>query len=463
MTAASLLAGAVGLLPGLVCLPALLRDLRSSAPRAANFPGQPAWPGAKPPVRLRTWLGTLALAFGFGLVAAIVDDGPAVPFTVSLAGSVVLIVGAARVHRHATASRRVSAAVASYAPVLAMPYLGKVGVHVGMWSPWIDRCGHPWCAVVRTAEQFDLLTGLHPDLPILQSPTLPPTVRGALYAHGAAGNVAYINGSPDTVHVFLGHGDSDKPLSASERVLAYDIVTVAGQAAIDRFVAAGVAVPPERLRVIGRPQTEGIETADGAMPEAPTVLYAPTWRHRDDQLNVSSLVVADRLVDALLARGCTVIFRRHFAGQLHREAEAMIARVFDRLADDAATTGREHVWGTEATSLPLAEAFNRADAMVSDVSGIVVDFMASEKPLALYAAQFDDAEAFRASHPTATAAYVITRDLTSLAAALDDLLGADPLADARSAQADRYLGGPERKPDPTTRFMSLLDELASGR
>ena len=97
--------------------------------------------------------------------------------------------------------------------------------------------------------------------------------------------------------------------------------------------------------------------------------------------------------------------------------------------------------------------------MVSDISGIVVDFMASAKPLVMYAAQHDDPETFRAAHPTARGAYVIDRGLKLLDAALDDALGDDPLAQARAQQADYYLGGPDRA-HPAQRFIDLVQELA---
>ena len=109
---------------------------------------------------------------------------------------------------------------------------------------------------------------------------------------------------------------------------------------------------------------------------------------------------------------------------------------------------------------PLIDAFNSVDAMVSDVSGIVVDFMASGKPLVMYAAQYADPDAFRAAHPSAAAAYVIDRDLERLDEALDAALGDDPLAASRAERADHYLGGPDRA-DPARRFMDLVRELSS--
>ncbi len=449
MIVAALLVLAAGLATGGIARSAA----GSRPPLIAHFPGQPNRLGPTPPLRLRVWAGTAAVITMAVVVAALIQ--PRIALIVAIVGAVVLAFIAGILHRYARDCRKAKRAVDTYAPRIAMPYAGKVGVHIGMWSPWIDRTGIPWCIVAHTPAQFRELAAMH-DTPIVLG-AIPRSVRGALYSHGATKNSDFIEGSAAT-HVFLGHGDSDKPLSASERVLRYDIVTVAGQAAIDRFAAAGLEVPPDKLRIIGRPQTEGIEAA-GAMPRPATVLYAPTWRHSDDTLNVSSLAVADTIVQGLLDRNCTVIFRRHFAGQNHAEAEAMIARVNALLADDSARTDRPHRWGADAMEQPLIEAFNSADALVSDVSGIVVDFMASQKPLVMYAAQYADPHAFRHAHPTAAAAYVIDRDLRLLDDALNSALGEDPLAATRAEHADYFLGGPERS-DPAKRFMDLVRGLA---
>ncbi len=144
-------------------------------------------------------------------------------------------------HRYARECAKAAAAVEAYAPTIAIPYAGKVGVHIGMWSPWVERTGVHWCIVARTPALFRQLADMYPSTPIVQG-QIPASVRGALYPHGAAANADFIAGSSAT-HAFLGHGDSDKPLSASERVLQYDLIAVAGQAAIDRFAAAGSVDP----------------------------------------------------------------------------------------------------------------------------------------------------------------------------------------------------------------------------
>jgi hypothetical protein len=451
-----ILVSIVILLAGLATAPLARAGSRARAPLAANIPGQPVWVRPGPPFGFRVWLVAAAVSIVLTVVA--IAFQPAFQVAAAFFGLAILGVITAIFRRYASGCDEVRAAVDAFAPRIAMPYAGKVGIHIGMWSPWVERTGISWVIVARTPALFHQLAAMYPGTSIVQG-GIPASVTGALYTHGAAANAELIADSPAT-HVFLGHGDSDKPLSASERVLQYDIVAVAGQAAIERFAAAGLDIPAAKLRVIGRPQTEGIRLAGRRIGKSPTVLYAPTWRHADDALNVSSLAVADRIVQALLDRGCTVVFRRHFAGQNHAEAEAMIVRVNELLAADAAATGRPHRAGQAAMDEPLIAAFNSVDAMVSDISGIVVDFMASAKPLVMYAAQFSDPEAFRATHPTARAAYVIDRDLSLLDAALDAALGKDPLAAARAERADHYLGGPDRA-EPAKRFTDLVVELGS--
>lgn len=441
---------AVVLLAGLATAPLALAGAKARPPLAASIPGQPTWVSAAPPFRFRVW--AIVAAIATAVTIAMMAFAPEFQVAAAFLSAAALGMITAVLRRYATGCKEVQAAVDSFEPKVAMPYAGKVGVHIGMWSPWIERTGIPWVIVARTPGLFHELVAMYPGTPIVQG-KIPASVTAAFYSHGAKTNTDFIDGSAAT-HVFLGHGDSDKPLSASERVLRYDLIAVAGQAAIDRFADAGLEVPTEKIRVIGRPQTEGIKPATKRIRKNPTVLYAPTWRHADDTLNISSLAVADQIVQALLDRGCTVIFRRHFAGQNHVEAEAMIVRVNEMLA----AAGPQHSWGAEAMEQPLIEAFNAADLMVSDVSGIVVDFMASNKPLAMYAAQYTDPAEFRASHPSARAAYVIDRDLVQLDSILNAALGKDPLAASREQQADLYLGGTGRA-EPARRFIELVEEL----
>ena len=172
----------------------------------------------------------------------------------------------------------------------------------------------------------------------------------------------------------------------------------------------------------------------------PTVLYAPTWRGHVEETRLYSLPAGERIVAALLARGARVIFRPHPFNQDFPEDAATVARIDALLQDDRASTGRRHVWGEQATrTMTIFDCFNASDAMFSDVSSVVSDYLYSGKPIAMYSVG-DSPAAFVTDFPVARSAYLATANLGNLDEVLDQLLGDDPLADLRTDLRRLYLG-----------------------
>ncbi|GMA25098.1 hypothetical protein GCM10025864_28570 [Luteimicrobium album] len=123
------------------------------------------------------------------------------------------------------------------------------------------------------------------------------------------------------VHVSLMHGDSDKSVSVSNQLKAYDYAFVAGQAAVDR-IAASVADYDATARClpVGRPQidellqeveTLGHSEANGDTRR--TVLYAPTWEGPQSTAAYGSVAThGEALVRSLLDDGrFRVVYRPH--------------------------------------------------------------------------------------------------------------------------------------------------------
>src|SRR5262249_45084650 len=110
------------------------------------------------------------------------------------------------------------------------------------------------------------------------------------------------------------------------------------------------------------------------------------------------------------------------------------------LAEDRARTGRKHVTSADASAKTLFACFNGADALVSDVSGVATDWLASRKPFALTNMPGRGAADFVADFPLARAAYVIDRDGANVDTVLGELLDADPLAGLRREVSTYYLG-----------------------
>jgi CDP-glycerol glycerophosphotransferase (TagB/SpsB family) len=92
--------------------------------------------------------------------------------------------------------------------------------------------------------------------------------------------------------------------------------------------------------------------------------------------------------------------------------------------------------------MSINDCFNSSEAMISDVSSVVNDYLFSEKPFAMVAVS-QAAKGFSRSFPVAQAGYVIdgfSGTLRDLDPVLDDLLGADPKAARRRELKTYYLG-----------------------
>ncbi|MFV5995948.1 hypothetical protein ACNPQM_26895 [Streptomyces sp. NPDC056231] len=109
----------------------------------------------------------------------------------------------------------------------------------------------------------------------------------------------------------------------------------------------------------------------------------------------------------------------------------------------------------------LYECFNQADILISDVSSVVADFVASLKPYVLTnAGDLPDHE-FRAAYTTAGGAYLLDRECNRLPEILDSVRAphTDPMVlDRRTLK--EYVLGPD---DPTSmeRFNSATNALAA--
>ncbi|HEX5542936.1 MAG TPA: hypothetical protein VFX60_15475 [Micromonospora sp.] len=111
----------------------------------------------------------------------------------------------------------------------------------------------------------------------------------------------------------------------------------------------------------------------------------------------------------------------------------------------------------------LYSCFNQADLLISDISSVVSDFLASGKPYVVTNLEDLDETTFRAQQTAAGGAYLLSPDYRQL----DDILKAvqtpdgDYLAEARE-QTRRYLLGPDQ-PDAMHRFSAAVEALITKR
>lgn len=189
------------------------------------------------------------------------------------------------------------------------------------------------------------------------------------------------------IHVYIGHGESDKlGISASNQLKAYDFGFVAGQAAIDRVKRRLINYDTEqRLIVVGRPQNDALpERTKSVERSRQTVLYAPSWEGDRPANYYGSLKShGPAIVRALLADGgYRVIFRPHpLTGKRdpsYAAARDDVARLVSAAA--AEDPGSDHLVDLDSDfGWQLAEC----DVCVADVSAVALDAVAAGKSVVI--------------------------------------------------------------------------------
>jgi hypothetical protein len=511
-------------------------------------------------VRTILYLDTLPVAGG--LVAVITAD-----FAWALAGAAlalaagaalcVVMAGHARRNRHlgdrpwvlATVRER----ILEHRPEVVLYFSGSIdsAYQVNMWLSPVAQLGRPAMIMMREQGLVPLLG--RTSLPVVCIEDLGdvmnfslPSVRVALFVANTAKNLHLLR-VPGIGHVFVNHGDSDKPASFNPYAKVYDEVWVAGKAGRDRYLRARVGVRDEDIVEVGRPQLTGIRPAgDGPADGVFTVLYAPTWEGwLADECPTSLIAMGPAIIRALLAHEprLRVIYKPHpFTGtrdprakRAHRQIVALIeqasrqreaggprgegdparlasaaglARIEAQLsrlaggapdhgwmswlrgrADEAtqsrdsrpgtdgdaewqALTGAWHAaywqsqepWRHRVVTGPrptLYDCFDHADLLISDISSVVADFIASGKPYAVANPDGCGEDEFCAEFPTAAAAYLLDRDCVALPDVIAEAAGPGPdrLAAARR-ELKGYLLGPDH-PDALTRFRHAVDAMAA--
>lgn len=183
---------------------------------------------------------------------------------------------------------------------------------------------------------------------------------------------------PRIVHVYVGHGDSDKTVFSSRQTLAFDHYFVADGSAARRVGAALERDLPEGwLRTIG---PTGLDPDTWAAPvdlTRPVVVYAPTWEGGAGAGSHTSLLSGGLdLLERLLGDGTLrVVYRPH---PLTGVDDARV-----RAADRRARSLVERAGHRVGADVGLEEVMAGSAALVADVSAVVGLWRDSGRPLVL--------------------------------------------------------------------------------
>lgn len=347
----------------------------------------------------------------------------------------------------------VSEAVARLDPELVIYFSGIVEelYQLRMWFAPVQRLGLRTLVIVRGEHILDHLK--QPPFPVVcarrndlvASLPLPKRVVTLFPTH-SGDNLSMVR-RPETVCVFVGHGESDKPDSSNPYARLYDEVWVAGPLGRRRYAEAAVGVRDERIREVGRPQ---FVAPTEPPPQPPVIVYAPTWEGWGDDAHHSSLAHAGiALVEALLATpGVKVRYRPHpLTGidnpVVRRAHEEIIKRV-----------------GCVPPSESIGATFAGASCVVTDVSSVIAEYLPLDRPYALIDTRGLGRRAMSRRWPSTAGAFLLGADLSGLDALIAAAKGGrDATAARRRALIADSLGDPATSQQ---RFAAEVDRLRRG-
>jgi len=418
-------------------------------------------------------LSAVAAALTAGAGESVLVAGVAVAVGVSAIIAAVVVVDAVRVRRDTprlTTSELVGAELARREAEVVFYYSRPepVGYIANVWMPVLERLDRRIVVIAREQYNADLVeTDLLPVV-CVPDPTdlervVPSCTRLAMYPSNVAKNNHLIR-QPGIVDVFVGHGDSDKGGSATTLTRIYDEAWVSGPAARERYAVEQVGVRDDQIREIGRPQLAEIRRVvartapldELAEPGVTTVLYAPTREGYFAAWQYSSVLAQGRaILESLLTMPRVhVLFKPHPGTGTD---DPRFGAEADQLRELVLAAGEPHelVDSTEG----LYAAFNRADVLVSDISSVITDFLASGKPYVVTDPDDRDIEEFRAAFPSARGAWILGGDGSGVVEAVEDARGPDRFAAERERTAAHLLG--EVVADPVARFDAAIDEAVA--
>jgi hypothetical protein len=261
-------------------------------------------------------------------------------------------------------------------------------------------------------------------------------------------------------HVFINHGESDKMYMTTNQYKAYDFAFIAGDAARERLSRVLWDYDLDHRAIsIGRPQADHYS---GSLPYTPdertVVLYAPTWEGDRPSAHYGSIMThGEALVEALLKTGRhRLIYRPHpRSGVVDHEYGAANRRIVAAIAGaNQSDPGARHVFDDGPD---LGWQLAAADVAVVDISAMVYDRLAADKPL-LITRPADPAAAIDTHGYLSSCEWLDAASAPRIVAETDRVLG-DPEAVARLEQWVRHYFGDMTPGSATRRFHDAVGHL----
>jgi len=342
------------------------------------------------------------------------------------------------------------------------------------WLPVLELLHeqHPVGVVARDPAAAEVLR-TRTSLPVALAESFPELTE--LYAAVDPKVVLYCNNSMmnfqsllrgRALHVHVNHGESDKQSMASNNAKAYDRVFVAGEAAVQRYVAELLELDTNRLVRVGRPQLD--LRREPLLEPSPrrTVLYAPTWEGDAEYNDYTSVdTIGPDVVRAVLAvPDVRLVYKPHpkvttSLTPAVREGHRAILALVEEAARREPEAGHVAVLAGDILAL-----MPDCDAMVTDVSSVGLDwlYLRTERPIFI-TDRHHDAERLRQEVPVSRCADVVEEvDVAALAELVEARLAHDEHHLARVAMRHHYFDDLQVG-DSTVRFLDAVGDLVARR
>jgi hypothetical protein len=292
-------------------------------------------------------------------------------------------------------------------------------------------------------------------------------VRLALYVSHLPRNFECLRFA-SLLHAYIGHGDSDKGVSASNQLKAYDYVFAPGQAAVDRIAARLMRFrADEHCVIVGQPLTLSappLPPAPHRPGERAVVLYAPTWEGAQPSVAYSSVLThGERLVDAVLADPrFTLVYRPHpligVNNRLYAGADHGMREAIARAAETDPAAGHRVV---EASDEDLETSFERAHLIICDISAVATAWLPSLKPMVVTQPAGTDAVSADSGMLRVVPRLPVA-EIAQFPALMQEQLDVDPSRQQREELVAYYLS-PYWPDGVLERFVTVCGELIAER
>lgn len=330
-----------------------------------------------------------------------------------------------------------------FALYFAAPYESEY--QVGMWIKYLERINLPFIIVLRQPHMLSPIKKLT-EAPIFLCKDITSldyiitkSLTTCFYVNNGMHNSHMVR-FPQLCHIQLLHGDSDKTSSYNPITIMFDKIFVSGQVGIDRYLNNNIDISASKFEIVGRPQVEQIKISNNTQASVKTVLYAPTWRGYYQDVNYSSLKVAPEIIKNLLKQDVRVIFRPHPYSHKDEFSKKTIKEIKNILRDDNKKKNSKHIYGSMAEKqMSIYDCFNNCDAMISDVSSVVADFLYSEKPF-IVTNMIQSVKNPEDTFPLMKVSYILNEDLSNIDSSINELLNTDAKKEQRITMKSYYLG-----------------------